>query len=148
MIKKRVLVDKQQGSMRLYASENPCAKCPSGCTSAATPPAGLQIIDFAWPSAHLNAVALYLFGLPLLLLVTAVWFMDSYAVQLATTSEMSLGRFTMASIPIVVLAASMGMVLGGRLARKKSRSLIQALKEAIAIPTISTSERASSENSL
>ena len=42
MIKKRVLVDKQQGSIRLYASENPCAKCPSGCTSAATPPAGLQ----------------------------------------------------------------------------------------------------------
>jgi len=74
--------------------------------------------------------------------------MDSYSVQLATTSEMSLGRFTMASIPIVVLAASMGMVLGGCLARKKSRSLIQALKEAIAIPTISISERASSENSL
>jgi prolipoprotein diacylglyceryltransferase len=108
----------------------------------------LQTIDFAWPSAHLNAVALYLFGLPLLLVVTAVWFMDSYAMQLATTSEMSLGRFTMASIPVIVLTASMGMVLGGRLARKKSRSLIQTLKEAIAIPTISTSERASSEKSL
>ena len=39
MIKKQVLVDKQQGSIRLYASENPCAKCPSGCTSAAPAPA-------------------------------------------------------------------------------------------------------------
>ena len=148
MIKKQVLVDNQQGLIRLYASENPCAKCPSGCTSAATPPAGLQTIDFAWPSAHLNRVALYLFGLPLCLLVLAVWFLDGYAVQFASPSELSLAPFTLAGISFVVSAVITGMVLGGRLARQKSRSLLQALKEAIAIPTISTNERAASENSL
>ena len=148
MIKKRVLVDKQQGSMRLYASENPCAKCPSGCTSAATPPAGLQSIDFVWPSAHLNRVALYLFGLPLFLLVLAVWFLDGYVVRFASFSELSLAPLTQVDVPLIMLAVITGMVLGGRLARQKSRSLLQALKEAIAIPTISTNERAASENSL
>ncbi len=137
MIRKQILVDIQQSSIRLYATENPCAKCPSGCTSGATPPEGLQTIDFAWPSAHLNGLALYLFGLPLLLVVTAVWFMDSYAAQMSTVS---LGHFAAVSIPVIALAASMGMVLGARLARKKSRSLIRTLKQAVAIPTISNSD--------
>ena len=133
MIKKQVLVDSQRGSIRLYASENPCAKCPSGCTSATPPPKGLQTINFAWPLANLNLVALYLFGLPLFLLVTAVWLIDSYAVQVA---PMSSERFTGISIPIIALAAGIGMILGGHLARKKSRELILTLKEAVAIPTI------------
>ena len=136
MIKKQVLIDSQRGSIRLYASENPCAKCPSGCTSAITPPEGLQTIDFAWPSAHLNLVALYLFGLPLFLLVTAVLLIDSYPEQVAS---MSLSPFNLISIPIIALAASMGMILGGHLARKKSRALILTLKEAAAIPTIPVS---------
>jgi hypothetical protein len=49
---------------------------------------------------------------------------------------MSLGRVTPISIPIIALAAGMGMILGGHLARKKSRELILTLKEAVAIPTI------------
>ena len=133
MIKKQMLVDSQRGSIKLYASENACVKCPSGCTSAIPPPEGLQTINFFWPSAHLNLVALCLFGLPLFLLVTAVALVDSYPVQVAS---MSLGRFTPISIPIIALAAGMGMILGGHLARKKSRELILTLKEAAAIPTI------------
>jgi hypothetical protein len=81
----------------------------------------------------LNLVALYLFGLPLFLLVTAVWLIDSYAVQVAS---MSSERFTGISIPIIALAAGIGMILGGHLARKKSRELILTLKEAAAVPTI------------
>ena len=49
---------------------------------------------------------------------------------------MSSGRFTRISIPIIALAAVIGMILGGHLARKKSRELILTLKEAAAIPTI------------
>ena len=134
MIKKQVLVSSQQGSIRLYATENPCAKCPSGCAAVASPPLdGLQTIDFVWPSAHLNVVAFCLFGLPLILLTGAVWFMDGYAAQ---SASISLGQ----GGSVIALAVALGMLFGGRLARNKSHSLLLALKEAIAIPTISDSE--------
>ncbi|MEZ7818313.1 MAG: hypothetical protein QMB25_02890 [Pseudomonadales bacterium] len=130
MIKKQLLVASQQDSIRLYATENPCAKCPSGCTSVAHPPLqGLQTIDFMWPSAHLNMVAFCLFGLPLLVLIATVWFIDSYAGQIASSS---LGRGGL----VIALTVSLGMLLGGRLAHKKSLSLLLTLKDAIAVPTI------------
>lgn len=137
MIKKQVLVSRQQGSIRLYATENPCAKCPSGCKSVASPPVKeLQTIDFVWPSTHLNFVAFCLFGLPLLLLIAAVWLMDGYTAQITSISS---GLFA-ANAPILALAVGLGMLFGGRLARKKSRSLLLTLKEAMAVPTMMSSD--------
>lgn len=138
MIKKQILVDTRQDIIRLYAGENPCAKCPSGCSSAhSAPPRDLQAIDFVWPSTHLNSMVLYLFGLPLALLCLAIGLIDTFGAQ---SSIWLLGLF-------VAAAVGVGMLLGRHLAYKKSRSLLIALKEAIAIPTMPNSENAYAEKS-
>ena len=59
--------------------------------------------------------------------------MDGYAAQ---SAPISLGQ----GASVIALAVALGMLFGGRLARNKSRSLLLALKEAIAIPTISDNE--------
>ena len=122
-LRRPVLWSYEQDSLQLNPANGECIKCPAPCHVLAAPPSEAIVGEIILSAGLLNRLALTLFGMPLLVLGTLVWVLQSLP-------------FEPYGPGILLLGMAAACILGGILARRVLPEVDHALKASGMVPTM------------